>query len=332
MGKRNRYRDHIDPEHRRWGLRYPRFPGVGECVRLINDGKARGTWADIIASELAENAADCLPELFEAFRSDATGNVRLYVMMALDIARVPETVPFLSEVLRAGDPRHIPYAERALQGIDTPEARSALWRCRRMRKTGDESRVVAGGVDVDWTSVFDEAHPRPGASDTVLAQFVTEVARPVSVAEIRGINAGQRNPFPAPDPLRAAWRPFDAAQWVIPDRPLPEAYLSFLRWSDGGEFRTGERWFQFFPALDRQHGVRAMMLSYHLPEYMPAAVPFGFDGCGTFYLFDMRRPAVGGEYPVVTAHAGCLGWDEEAFGQIAEAFVEACRGSHSDGS
>jgi NAD(P)-dependent dehydrogenase (short-subunit alcohol dehydrogenase family) len=35
--------------------------------------------------------------------------------------------------------------------------------------------------------------------------------------------------------------PFDPARWRIPDRPIPASYLSFLRWSDGGEFQTGDR-------------------------------------------------------------------------------------------
>ncbi len=177
---------------------------------------------------------------------------------------------------------------------------------------------------MDWASVFDEAYPQPGAPAAVLERFVAEIARPMSAAEVRMAHAGQANPFPEGDPLYPAWRPFDAAQWVIPDRPLPPAYLSLLRWSNGGEFRAGERLFQFFPALDPHHGVRAMMLAYQIPEYMPGAVPFAFDGCGTFYLFDLRRPAIGGEYPVVCAHAGHLGWGEDACGEVAASFVAAC--------
>src|SRR5262245_7423107 len=149
----------------------------------------------------------------------------------------------------------------------------------------------------------------------------------MSATEIHEVNTAQRNPFPASDRLHAAWRPFDAAVWVIPSLPLPAAYLSLLRWSDGGEFGTGERWFQFFPALGERHGVRAMMLAYQLPQYMPGAVPVAFNGGGTFYLLDMRRPAVGGEYPVVCAHAGYLAWEPRAFCVVADSFVAACRGT-----
>src|SRR5262245_3006726 len=86
MGKRNRYRDHMDPEYQRWGRTYPRFPGVAECARLLRDGKARSAWADIIVYELAENAGACLAELVETFRTDLSVTVRLWMMMALDIA------------------------------------------------------------------------------------------------------------------------------------------------------------------------------------------------------------------------------------------------------
>jgi hypothetical protein len=127
MGKRNRYREHVDPEYQRWGRRYPQFPGVAECVRLIRAGEARGAWADIIAHELAENAESCWSELIEAFRNDSGGAVRLYVLVALDLARVPACVPFLAEVLREADPRYVPFAQRALRVINTPEARKALW-------------------------------------------------------------------------------------------------------------------------------------------------------------------------------------------------------------
>lgn len=151
----------------------------------------------------------------------------------------------------------------------------------------------------------------------------------MSAAEVRKVNAGQANPFSKGDPLYAAWRQFDASKWVIPDRPLPPAYLLLLRWSDGGEFRTGERLFQFFPALNPQHGVRAMMLAYHIPEYMSGALPFAFDGAGTFYLFDMRRAAKRGEYPVVRAHSGYLSWKPDAYATIAESFEAACRGAGS---
>jgi hypothetical protein len=182
---------------------------------------------------------------------------------------------------------------------------------------------------IDWSSVFDEAYPVAGVSTADLERLVATVGQQLTPAEIKAINSGQRNPFPKGDPLYAAWRPFDSSLWVVPSRPLPPSYLAFLEWSNGGEFRTGERWFQFFPVLDPGQGMRATLLAYHLPQYMPGALPFAFNGGGTFYLFDMRPAAKRGEYPVVGSHSGNLGWEPDECVQIAESFEAACRGSES---
>lgn len=180
---------------------------------------------------------------------------------------------------------------------------------------------------IDWATVFDECHRQPGLSEADLEHFVGEVGRPMSTTEIEDVNRGQQNPFLPTDSLYAAYRPFDPSAWVIPNRPLPQSYLSFLRWSNGGQFGNGERWFQFFPACDPLHGVRAMLLAYHLPQYMPHALPIALNGGGVFYLFDMRKSPSGGEYPVVCASAGNLGWEPDECKIVAESFVAACRGT-----
>jgi hypothetical protein len=77
---------------------------------------------------LTENATHCLPALIEAFRTDTSEDVRRYVMMALESAKLPQSVPFLAEVLQGGNSRFTPYAERPLHNIDTPEARTVLWK------------------------------------------------------------------------------------------------------------------------------------------------------------------------------------------------------------
>jgi hypothetical protein len=131
MSKSNKYLKSIDPEERRWGRKYPRFPGVAEYARLIRARKAKGTWADIISHELAENATACLDEMIEVYRTGASDDVRLYLMMALDIARVPASVPFLAEVLHQGNSMFTSYAKRALAGIDTTESRAVLWKAKQ---------------------------------------------------------------------------------------------------------------------------------------------------------------------------------------------------------
>lgn len=179
---------------------------------------------------------------------------------------------------------------------------------------------------MDWSSIFDEIRPAPGASEADIECFVATIGLPLSVAELAEVNRSQKNPFPVNDPLHGAYRPFDPSGWLIPSRPLPPDYLSFLRWSNGGWCRTGDREFGFFPTNDATGGVRAMMLAYQVPQYMPGAVPFAFNGGGTFYLFDMREPAKDGNYPVVCAHAGSQGWGPEHW-SLANSFEAACRGS-----
>jgi hypothetical protein len=161
---------------------------------------------------------------------------------------------------------------------------------------------------------------------------MTEVRQPPTEQEIIDVAARQRNPFPPGGPLHASYRPIDASRWQLPEQRLSPSYLALLAWSGGGDFGTGERWFQLFP-VDGPSGVRAMTLAYHLPEYMPAALPFAFNGGGVFYLFDMREPAdADGEYPVVAAHAGNLGWatHEECYPPqcwpVADGLEQACRG------
>lgn len=132
-------RDYIDPELLRWERKYPRFPGVAECVRLICSGMAHGVWADIIGAELVEHAAECLDELIAAYRDAPDSHLRFYVLMALEIALVPESVPFLVDVLRAEGQRDAEYARRTLAAIGAREARVA-----RFSMSNDDFRIDIG--------------------------------------------------------------------------------------------------------------------------------------------------------------------------------------------
>ena len=127
MGKRDRFRDHVDPEYQRWGRTYRTFPGVDECARLILDRKATGAWADIIAFELAENATENLDDIIDVFHKHTSDDVAVYMLMALETAALPASVDFLSNVLRGGNAKFEPYAKRTLTAIDTKESRTALF-------------------------------------------------------------------------------------------------------------------------------------------------------------------------------------------------------------
>jgi hypothetical protein len=127
MSKAIDYQRHIDPEYRRWGRKYPRFPGVGECVRLLRSGNVPGAWIDIICYELTAHAKECLPELIGVFRSDEGEWMRLMVLSSIADARLPEAIPFLAEVVREGHASFVPSAASGLSSIGTKDARTALW-------------------------------------------------------------------------------------------------------------------------------------------------------------------------------------------------------------
>ena len=121
------YRRHIDPEYRRWGRKYPKFPGVAECLRLLQTTNVRGTWRDIIAYELTTHAGECLSELVEVFQASDDEGVRLNILSAIAEARLPAAIPFLAVVTKSPHPSLVSYAVRGLKAIGTREARAALW-------------------------------------------------------------------------------------------------------------------------------------------------------------------------------------------------------------
>ncbi|NOK63443.1 MAG: hypothetical protein GFH27_549347n2 [Chloroflexi bacterium AL-W] len=90
---------------------------------------------------------------------------------------------------------------------------------------------------------------------------------------------------------------------------------------DGGLFVNKEREIGFFGA----HDIRAYLLNYHFPEYMPLAVPFGLNGGGVFYVFDMRNPPSDREFPILASSAGVLDFDDSPI--IAYSLAELFAGT-----
>lgn len=176
---------------------------------------------------------------------------------------------------------------------------------------------------MDWQHLFQHTAQKPPATDAELAHLQESVLAPLSDREMDEINARQSQLWPATDPLHAGDQPFDSSRWQLPQRRFPESYVDFLRWSNGGDYDLGERFWMLFSVAE----IRGHLLDYQLPEYMPGAVPFGFDGAGTFYLFDMREAPIDGEYPIVMAHSGSLGWDEDDSLLLAQTFPQAIANS-----
>ena len=65
---------------------------------------------------------------------------------------------------------------------------------------------------------------------------------------------------------------------------LPKGYLDFLKESNGGDFGNGEREYQMLSISE----VMEYYEIYSFSKFMPYALPFAMDGCGDFYLFNLR--------------------------------------------
>ncbi|WP_028549441.1 SMI1/KNR4 family protein [Paenibacillus sp. UNC451MF] len=175
-----------------------------------------------------------------------------------------------------------------------------------------------------WNNLFETEYVKgQEVTPEEIQQFLTTWNEKLSEAEVDEIVSRQSNPFPVSHELHSQYQPFDPTLWVIPQKQLPASYIEFLKYSNGGEFQNGERYFQFFST----NQFREYNLAYELPEYMEAAVSFAMDGCGNHYLFDMREDMKHNEYPILVAHSGYL--DYEGCVQVANSFLELCTGRTS---
>lgn len=167
-----------------------------------------------------------------------------------------------------------------------------------------------------WENVFEEVFVREhGGSSGQVTDFLNTWNVQLSEVEIQAINDKQMQYF--------KYIAFDPALWTFPQRQLPSIYIDFLQFSNGGEFQTGDRYFQFFSMKQ----FREYNLAYEFPEYMKFAVSIGMDGCGNHYIFDMRKEMINNEYPILAAHSGSLDYEESV--KVADSFMELCKGRMS---
>ena len=150
------------------------------------------------------------------------------------------------------------------------------------------------------------------ASDDDITKLLASVFAPLTYKEIdsliseheKAVGEGSFDP------------PFDPSAWKLPKPHLPESYLNFLRFSNGGYFAGTSR---DLDPLFAANQVREYMLAYSIPRWMPLSCPIGFDGGGTFYLLDMRDTSSAGEYPILFSHAGNLGYEDAVV--LADSFA-----------
>lgn len=83
---------------------------------------------------------------------------------------------------------------------------------------------------------------------------------------------------------------------------LPDTYIELLNESNGGDFTIGNREYQLFSAEETLQAYQ----SYNFPVYMPFAFPFAMDGCGNFYIFNLREK----DDCIYAVSSSDLEWDE----------------------
>ena len=177
---------------------------------------------------------------------------------------------------------------------------------------------------MNWRSAFEKEYRKnKGASEKEMEMFLKIWNKELSELEILDINSRQKNPFHKSSKYYELYKPLDSLQWMVPKNTLPDSYIEFLIYSNGGEFQNGDRYLQFFSTDD----FREMNLEYEFPEYMEGSISFAMDGCGNHLIFDMRKPGYNGEYPILSVHSGNLGYEDCKL--IGNSFIEVCMGKTS---
>lgn len=100
----------------------------------------------------------------------------------------------------------------------------------------------------------------------------------------------------------------------FPSYSLSQDYLSLMHESNGGDYVNGEREYQFLALGEVVEYYEAYMFS----EFMPYAFPFAMDGCGNFYIFNLRAE----DSCVYAISAGNMGWEKDECYRIAGSFRE----------
>lgn len=169
---------------------------------------------------------------------------------------------------------------------------------------------------IAWQLIFDEPFYRlEAANDFQIRHLTDNLFRPIAPAELKKL----KDSF-SRLPADSDWfeKHFAASEFRIPNGPLPDSYISFLKWSNGGHFNLGDRVWQMWSSEELRRDL------LNVTMWMPCALPIAMNGGGVYYLIDMREPPVNGEYPIVAAHAGNLSWDADSCTHVADSFVEAC--------
>ena len=103
---------------------------------------------------------------------------------------------------------------------------------------------------MDWKNAFEKGYIKNrGASKEEIELFLKSWNKKLSETEITEINSRQKNPYNKNSEFYELYKPFDVLLWRIPENKLSDSYIEFLKYSNGGEFENGDRYFQFLVHL-----------------------------------------------------------------------------------
>ncbi|PQO45769.1 hypothetical protein [Blastopirellula marina] len=122
------------------------------------------------------------------------------------------------------------------------------------------------------------AYAESPATEAEIAALVESVSAPLTELGIAELQAERR--------AIAGDVGFDPASWPFPGRPLPDSYLAFLRYSNGGFFSGLHRNCDLLFKTDE---VREYMLGYDIPRWKPGLR--GCDNARRFLCGTNRNPA-----------------------------------------
>ena len=134
----------------------------------------------------------------------------------------------------------------------------------------------------------------------------------LDLVTVSDVNAFLQSPYSDDEISRLSqYLDTDTASLLKNSRPqiqdLPRNYVSLLARSNGGGITIGEREIAYF----EPQSLRDYLIDYQFPVYMPKSLPFGLNGGGVFYVFDMREPLNNADdYPILAAASGNLCYDD----------------------
>jgi len=119
--------DHVDPVARQWYQRFSKQPSIEDCLTVLRQGNLQGGLSDWIGWELTDHAKDSPCEVIDAVGKCEEDYSRICLLMAIEIAVIPEALSLFAEILHSEIEPERECAIRGLQALNSKAARTVLF-------------------------------------------------------------------------------------------------------------------------------------------------------------------------------------------------------------